>query len=221
MGITLVILANSVKHRLHCVAGKDINTKKWIRPVSSAIGEALTTEESSYMNKGSIWRVKPLDKITMELSKYVPLVQQPENYLISQEKWASNFKINRDDLSQYVDAPQNIWLDTSTNTDRVTSSLVASNEIVILQSLYLIKIDLLNLQISLEHETFGEEKRKLKGSFEYNGVKYYNLAITDPKTWSEYKEKPLGTYELKDIYLCLSLGEEFHGFYYKIIAAII
>jgi hypothetical protein len=50
---------------------------------------------------------------------------------------------------------------------------------------------------------------------------YEDLTITDPKIWSEYKEKALGKYELKDIYLCLSLGEEFHGFYYKIIAAII
>jgi hypothetical protein len=221
MSKTLVILANSVKHHLHCVAGKDIDTKEWIRPVSNVVGEALTTEQSSYTNKGSSWKVKPLDKIIIEFSEHVPLQQQPENYLISQEKWASNFKINRDDLAQYVDTPQNIWLDMSTNTNRVTSSLVASNEIVIVQSLYLIKIDLLSLQISTEHETFVGEKRKLRGSFEYNGVKYYDLTITDPKIWSEYKEKLLGMYELKDVYLCLSLGEEFHGFYYKIIAAII
>lgn len=219
MGTTLVILANSVKHHLHCVAGKDINTKEWIRPVSSDTGEALTTEQSSYTNKSSNWRVQPLDKIAMELSQHVPLVQQPENYLISQKKWASNFKINRGDLAQYVDTPQNIWLDTRTNTNRVTTSLVTSKKIAIAQSLYLIKIDLLSLKVSSEHEKFVGEKRKLRGSFVYNLVQYEDLTITDPKIWSEYKS--LGMYELKDVYLCLSLGEEFHGYYYKIIAAII
>ena len=220
MGRTLVILANSVKHHSHCVAGKDINTKEWIRPVSSDTGEALSDEQSSYLNKEKNWRVKPLDKITMEFSKHVPLAQQPENYLISKEKWVSSFKIERNELAQYIDSPKNIWLDTSTNTNRVTSSLVASQEIVIKQSLYLIKIGVLNLQVSTEMVD-GVEKYKLRGSFMYNDIKYADLTITDPKIWSEYKEKPLGVYELKDVYLCLSLGEEFHGFYYKIIAAVI
>jgi len=220
MSRTLVILANSVKHHLHCVAGKDINTKEWVRPVSNDDGEALSDEQSSYVNKEKNWRVKPLDKITMEFSKHVPLTQQPENYLISKEKWTSNFKIERNDLAQYIDTPENIWLDTSTNSNRVTSSFVTSKKIVITQSLYLIKIKILNLQISTENID-GVDKRKLKGSFEYNSVMYEDLTITDPKIWSEYKEKALGKYELKDIYLCLSLGEEFHGFYYKIIAAII
>lgn len=220
MGRTLVILANSVKHHLHCVAGKDINTKEWIRPVGSDTGEALSGEQSSYVNKEKNWRVKPLDKITMEFSKHVPLAQQPENYLISKEKWVSSFKIERNELAQYIDSPKNIWLDTSTNTNRVTSSLVASKEIVIKQSLYLIKIGVLNLQVSTEMVD-GVEKYKLRGSFMYNDIKYADLTITDPKIWSEYKEKPLGVYELKDVYLCLSLGEEFHGFYYKIIAAVI
>lgn len=220
MSRTLVILANSVKHHLHCVAGKDINTKEWVRPVGNDDGEALSDEQSSYVNKEKNWRVKPLDKITMEFSKHVPLTQQPENYLISKEKWTSNFKIERNDLAQYIDTPENIWLDTSTNSNRVTSSFVTSKKIVITQSLYLIKIKILNLQISTENID-GVDKRKLKGSFEYNSVMYEDLTITDPKIWSEYKEKALGKYELKDIYLCLSLGEEFHGFYYKIIAAII
>lgn len=217
---TLVILANSVKHHQHCVAGKDISTKKWIRPVSNDTGEALSNEQSSYTNKGSDWLVKPLDKIKMKFSKHAPLTQQPENYLISEERWASNFKIEIKELAQYVDQPENIWLDTSTNTNRVTSSLITSKKIVIAQSLYLIKIDVLILQISTE-EIDGKEKRKLRGSFIYNKVNYEDLTITDPKIWKEYKTKPFGEYEKKDVYLCLSLGEEFHGFYYKIIAAVI
>jgi len=216
----LVILANSVKHHQHCVVGKDISTKKWIRPVSNDTGEALSNEQSSYTNKGSNWSVKPLDKIKMKFSKHVPLVQQPENYLISKEKWTSNFKIEKEDLAQYVDQPENIWLDKSTNTNCVTSSLITSKKTVIAQSLYLIKIDNLILQTSTE-EIGGEEKRKLRGSFIYNKVNYKDLTITDPKIWKEYKTKPIGKYEKKDVYLCLSLGEEFHGFYYKIIAAVI
>jgi hypothetical protein len=54
MSRTLVILANSVKHHLHCVAGKDINTKEWVRPVGNDDGEALSDEQSSYVNKGHL-----------------------------------------------------------------------------------------------------------------------------------------------------------------------
>ena len=34
----IVVFANSVKHGKHCVAGKDVQSKKWIRPVSNAEG---------------------------------------------------------------------------------------------------------------------------------------------------------------------------------------
>ncbi|MGO3875885.1 MAG: dual OB domain-containing protein [Psychrobacter celer] len=42
MNNTIVILANSVKNRAHCVAGKCIRTRQWIRPVGDANGCALS-----------------------------------------------------------------------------------------------------------------------------------------------------------------------------------
>jgi len=30
----IVILANSRRHGAHCIAGKDLNTKEWVRPIT-------------------------------------------------------------------------------------------------------------------------------------------------------------------------------------------
>ena len=47
MNKTIVILANSVKHGKHCVAGKFIDTKQWIRPVANDSGKEITYQNLS------------------------------------------------------------------------------------------------------------------------------------------------------------------------------
>jgi hypothetical protein len=42
------ILANSIKHGGYCVAGKDINTKHWIRIVGDQQGSELTLAQIAY-----------------------------------------------------------------------------------------------------------------------------------------------------------------------------
>jgi len=219
---TIVVFANSVKHSAHCVAGKDMETKEWIRPVSDESGEALTHEQASYENKGSVWRVKPLDKMLIEFDRATPLVQQPENYLISNQAWKTQYIINRQEIQEYIDNPTDIWFDNSTYSDRVSVKSVENSSISIPQSLYLISPESFTLHV-VQVDQQGEIKKRVKGSFIYNGQRYDKLTITDPKIWKEIKEKDLeyGDYEKSDIYLCVSLGEEFGGYYYKIIAAII
>ena len=39
--VQIVILAKSVKHGNHCVAGKCVRSKRWYRPVSTIDGEEL------------------------------------------------------------------------------------------------------------------------------------------------------------------------------------
>jgi hypothetical protein len=71
--VEIVVLANSVKHGQHCVAGKCMETGKWIRPVSNTRGGELNHEQAKYQNKYGVYSVKPLQRILMGFLHPVPL----------------------------------------------------------------------------------------------------------------------------------------------------
>ncbi|MBS9723760.1 hypothetical protein EGJ43_11770 [Stutzerimonas stutzeri] len=197
----IVILANSVKHRQHCVAGKCMHTGRWIRPVSNPQGAELSHEQAKYQNPYGTYGVKPLQRIRMAFSQHVPLPHQPENYLIDGSLWRQNFSIGLEDLPRYLDQPVDIWGDGN----RVQHALITSGIYTVSQSLYLIHVDGLNLYSS-------EGKRR--ASFTYNHIQY-DLAVTDPK----FDEIVRGRRETNQI-LCVSLGEEYQGYCYKLVATV-
>lgn len=199
---TLVVFANSVKHHEHCVAGKDVLTKEWIRPVGDENGCELSDEQTKYQNKYGRYLVKPLQKMNIDFIKKAPLRHQPDNYVVSDKIWTQNYKIERENIEEYLDEPDDIWLDGVSKNDRVNYDLILNGTIVIDQSLYLIKVKDLIIK-----------KQERRAIFTYNGVSY-NLAITDPRF--QYVENNLDYY-----YLTISLGEPFNGYCYKLVAAIL
>ena len=200
--VQIVILAKSVKHQNHCVAGKCIIHKKWCRPVSTVTGGELNNEQVMVQNIHGTYRVKPLQKVEMSFLNHVPLLQQPENHLIDGNVWQQKYKINLNEIDQYLDWPDDIW----GLGNRVDYSLIESNYIHIQQSLYLVQAQ----NISLYYD--GERKRR--ASFKYNGIDY-DLPVTDPEFYNIVNEDK----DFKGI-LCISLGEEYHGYCYKIVATI-
>lgn len=200
--VEVVVLANSVKHSQHCVAGKCVQTGKWIRPVSNAQGAELSHDQAKYQNPYGVYAVKPLQKIRMVFSSHVPLSHQPENFLIDGNRWTQNFSIGSGDLHHYLDDPDDLW----GNGNRVQHALISLGMYTVAQSLYLVQVD------SLVLYTTGEGKRK--ASFTYKGIDY-ELSVTDPKFDEIVRNKS----EVLGI-LCISLGEEFQGYCYKLVATI-
>ncbi len=200
--VEVVVLANSVKHSQHCVAGKCVQTGRWIRPVSNAQGAELSHDQAKYQNPYGVYAVKPLQKIKMGFSGYVPLSHQPENFLIDGSLWTQNFSIGIAELPNYLDYPADLWGDGN----RVQHALISSGIYNVAQSLYLVKVDELSLY------TTGEGKRR--ASFTYKKIDY-DLAVTDPK----FDEIVRDQNEVLDI-LCISLGEEYQGYCYKLVATI-
>ena len=80
---TIVVFANSRKSGEHCVAGKCLSSGAWIRPVSNELGGALSRKQVNYANKYGQYLVKPLQKIEMAFESHAPLINQPENYIIT------------------------------------------------------------------------------------------------------------------------------------------
>lgn len=199
---TIVILANSVKHHLHCVAGKCLSSGQWVRPVSTTEGAELTHDQSTYSNPHGSYIVKPKQKIKMVFASAVPLINQPENFLISDQRWIQQYNIDDNELSGFLDNPENLW----GHGNRVNYLDITQNRIIITDSLYLVQTENLRL-----YKTKYEKRR---ASFIYNGVAY-DLPVTDP----HFNKKAS---EIDDVLgiLCVSLGEEYQGSCYKLVATI-
>lgn len=215
----IVILAKSIKNGKYCIAGKDVETKEWIRPVPTEDGKELSGEQSkSYFvdNNGNPvgYPCKPLQKVRINFLKHVPLPYQAENYLIDDSKWMQNYKINNHELNQYLDKPQVLW-NTSDHIKSTDLNRYNPNG----NSLYLIQANNINLLC-----TYNNNSKNRRISFDYNGNKY-DLRCTDPEF-----DKIIGSGNNKQIdsaILCISLAAPFeHNSYpseirhYKLVAAI-
>lgn len=200
--VEIVILANSIKHRQHCIAGKCVNSGRWIRPVSNQQGAELSNEQAQCQNPYGVFPVKPLQKVRMGFVENVPLLHQPENYLIDGNRWQQHYSVSLDHLANYVDNPQDLWGRES----RVVYATISDGTYVVPQSLYLVQVQNLNL--------YYTDERKRRAEFTYNGIEY-DLAVTDPS----FDDIILEQREIQGI-LCVSLGEEFQGYCYKLVATI-
>lgn len=78
MSTKLLCLANSIKYGGRCVAGLDVETGKWIRPVSERKHGELHDRHCD-PNVLDIFRVK--------LAEHVPEPHQPENWLLADGSW--------------------------------------------------------------------------------------------------------------------------------------
>ncbi len=144
--------------------------------------------------------------------EHLPLINQPENYLISDDIWEQNYNLKYENIVNYIDNPLDLWIDGVSRSDRVNYHLIKNGKIVIEQSLYLIRVDRVDIYWR-DRGVIGKGRQR-RGVFEYNGIRY-DLPITDPK-FRDFKE-----HSLESSFLCISLGEEFDGYCYKLIASII
>ncbi len=200
--IQTVIFANSIKHGQHCVAGKTLDGKYWVRPVADSDGRELTHAQAKCRNPHGTFNVKPLQKVTIGLSGHVPLINQPENYMVDDSVWQQNYTLDQHHIINYLDHPSDLW----GKGDRVRYDLIKSGQHVIAQSLYLVQVSNLSLYVS----SFN----KRRASFIFN-EHVYDLPVTDPNFDALVQD--FGA--IKGI-LCISLGEVFEGNCYKLVATI-
>ncbi|RKZ74928.1 MAG: hypothetical protein DRR19_29710 [Candidatus Parabeggiatoa sp. nov. 1] len=233
---TIVCLANSRKEGGCCIAGKEIvnnqSTHNWIRPVSNSETGGLSKKAIIlYSGKLPKWlsfiitlfmKRKPqprvLDVITIPLVQHQPHAYQSENYLIdTRQRWVKQQAMLATQLSPLCDSVSSLWINGyhSSNgfNDRIPLEIVKSQ---INTSLLLIKPN--NVYILVEREF---RKVKIRAEFSFNHQQY-RLAITDPKVEYTYRIKSEGEYPIQNnVYFCISLGEPFNGYCYKLVAAII
>lgn len=198
----IICLANSRKMQGRCVAGKDISTKEWVRPISNREYEELSVAEIRLKGKHSL---NLLDIVRIPCKTKKPSKHQPENILIDDGSWEKVDEFDPKLLDSICDHPKSLWL-LGEHDDRVPIEYF--DKIKSESSLFLIKPSGLFLRRADYTDLNGVTKRKLRAIFSYNG-KQYNFGITDPLVESEYRNKPESDYRISGgkLYLCVSLGE--------------
>lgn len=74
--------------------------------------------------------------------------------------------------------------------------------------------------MALEGGDFSPARRRLRARFELCGESY-KIAVTDPVVECAYLAGKDGENKIDNALLCVSLGETYHGFAFKLAAAVI
>ncbi len=215
----IVCLANSRKNREHCIAGKEYENGKvggWVRPVSSRPSKAINDSERRAAN-GTYCGL--LDIIDIPLLRPVPLGHQRENYQIDAEKkWKRVGAVPFAEIPNFVDDVKPLWTvgNSSYNgwNDRLSLDDAAS------QSDSLRLIGPCDIFIRRQLEGTGQsQKYKVRAEFNYGSTSYM-LVVTDISAELRCRQLGQGVHEIKNAYLCVSLGDKFDSFCYKLVATI-
>ena len=212
-----ICLANSYKYGGRCLAGIEIvfdaqrkpiivhhpdGRPRWIRPVSNTADGAITTEVANGIELFSL----------VKISDVVPCPNNPHNEDVKYSKlqYQNGFFIKNDELLCLCidNKHQNVFYSSG---KAVPATMIE----VLDYSLMLIRLDKAQAYIDEERE-----KSKYRMKFSYYGTNY-DFPITDPFFLDEFKKDPERFSDLQNVYLTLSLGMEFEGFHFKLVAAVL
>ena len=218
---TILCLANSRKTSGRCIAGREVVDNVlggWVRPVSSQGSGEVSEEDRRYEN-GKDPQVFDIIRIPMLEPK--PHQFQAENHLIDDKYyWSLERRATWGDVHNALDGPAPLWTNGNSSysgqNDRISAALLGHHQ----ESLRLIKVTDLSIHVVVEGAEFNNGKRRVRGRFTHGGVRHY-LSITDPQVERLYFAGANGTFQIGEAILCISLGEIYNDYAYKLIASVI
>ncbi len=215
----MICLANSFKIKAYCMAGKRINDKRWIRPVSSNATGELSLSNVTCESKGVM--ISPLDIIEIDLQAPRPHDHQQENCIITPNPRTRIIgRIGWKQLTQFKDQPLQLWAPGYHTccglNDRVPDYMASQS---IKNSLFLIHVAAVKFIVSMPSVHATGTRLKIQVEFEYAG-EIYRLRLTDPALFQRVERLGIGSHAAGDAYITVSLGEPFLGYCYKLAAAV-
>lgn len=216
----ILCLANSYKTGGRCIAGREVvqnGFAGWIRPVSNRTHHEINGLEMRYKNGGS---ASVLDYVDIAFLSHQPHYFQTENHLIAPARWSHAGTANWAALQNAVDTVTGPLWHNGVSTyhgqnDKIEENL--ANQLN--SSLMLIRPENARICVEDEHQYMGGYKRAVRAHFDYFGHSYI-IKVTDPIALANYSPMDEGDYPLQNGLFCLSLGETYQGYAFKLVAAI-
>jgi len=205
----MVVLANSRKQEGCCLAGKGLEKEQWIRPVSSSPTGEITHIDTLYED-GS--QIQPLDIVEFYPGEVRAHPHQPENVLFEHFHWEKAGRVSFEELEHFQDHRLGFLEGEETlKNDRVPELHARGFS----ESLGLIYV--INPKLVVEQKRYRQQLRIL---FKHEGISF-NLAVTDRQAEREYLNRQGTEHLLPRAYICVSLGEPYYGYCYRLAACII
>lgn len=210
----IVILASSRKNGGICLAGKRLSTGEWVRPVSMQPGQSWSVRSLNYL-AGAVPQVG--ERFMLPLGEGVPGAYQRENCHVRFSRWHAAGRMNTRELTRLVDRPPALWLDGWHTVhgwnDRIPERVAAQR---CDSSLLLIRPDTLRFRLDQ-----GGGNLALRAVFDYRG-QHYDLKVTDDQVRAQWIERLADGHDgHADALLCISLGQAYEGYCYKLAASVI
>ncbi|MEU8196455.1 hypothetical protein AB0C10_22000 [Microbispora amethystogenes] len=193
--------------------------EEWIRPVSDRPGREVSEHERQFEDGSDLC---VLDIVSVPLLRPHPYSFQSENWLIDPTYyWRKTGRARWDNLLRLEQRPRALWINGFSTHHGCNDQVQTEQAATLEDSLKLIRVDRMTLQVHVPGVAFGDRKRVVRAQFRYLGSEYI-LRVTDPEYERAYLAKSDGVYELGESFITVSLGEPHSdGYAYKLVAAIV
>jgi hypothetical protein len=158
-----------------------------------------------------------LEILTIPCLDPQPLPHQRENHLLDPDYfWNREGALGWGQIGDWLDQPASLWGQGHSSYAFLNNRIPDTYSGGV--SLHLIRVD--SLQVTVGPKSNEYPKRIVRGNLTYQGTPY-RMAITDPVVERQFLDGPDGSYTIENPRLCVSLGDPFQGFFYKLIAAVL
>jgi len=214
----IAVLVKNYKDNHLEVAGFDIDTKKWSRPISDNQNtkDAVTFADATYLNGDEVCEVKIFDVVEIKVDDKIsdnPI--QPENfYYVPNSRWR---KIGETDLKNVLkwrgyDDRQEIFFSNGRTISPEEVKLQNNRESLLL-------LPVTNFVIRVE----VSDHKKFYAHFDYNDKRYLRFSVSDIKIRKQFEDHDEGEYFFADeVSMVCSLTNPFYetNLCYKMVAQI-
>ena len=237
-----MILANSVRAKKYCVAGKEVFPKgnaeydvgKWIRFADPKDAQGAVSYASTVCElKGLTRAVRPLDIVKATFTEPCGNLDHPEDFFFdSSKRWQVVGSATHEQLPDLQDTPETLWHDGGKSSS-VPAGYVR-NMGNAAASLYLVKapkgwsFTFWKAQVP-DYNNPGQMKLKYHRELSFQfGKRYHEFSVTDPEFTKRHRiydrmtDSPqlLKGLDSTDVFFCLSLTPELNKQQYKIAATV-
>lgn len=206
--VDMLCLAYSMKHGGRCVAGLNLESGEWIRPVSAAEDGTLSAA-SCRTDAGR--PVQPLDVVRIPVGQARPAPHQPENWVVAQGEWTLRDTLSVAEASPHIHAVVESGETVLGGRGR-SVSWESIQEHGVDASLTVVRVTGPRFEVN-DWNRFRARFRR--------GAASYDLSCTDLAPWAAEAYRQGGVASTTDWYLTVSLGEPWEetNHCYKIVAA--